>query len=98
VRRTGPEAEGYGAGNRIRIVVEAGEGKRRVLLFQRQNGTWGFAVERLSEDPLEGSRVPDGRYSEAFFDSEETALAEARGRVPWLTELQQNPLLNGGPK
>ncbi len=60
------------------------DGKHRVLIVQRDNGSFGFEEEYFSED--EWSRQWC-RYSQNPFsicDSADTALREAKGRVQWL--------------
>ncbi len=59
--------------------------KRRVVVFQRGDGTFGFEHERFAEDPLEMTWIPVGR-TDARCDTVGRALAEARARVSWLAE------------
>jgi hypothetical protein len=54
--------------------------KRRVIVFQRDNGSFGFEEQRFSNEPLEMAWIPFGRYSLSLCDTSERALAEARGR------------------
>jgi hypothetical protein len=58
--------------------------KRKVQIFQRDNGSFGFEVLRYSDDPLEMSWITFGRYSECFAPSAQIAESEARFRVGWL--------------
>jgi hypothetical protein len=59
------------------------EGKRRVIIYQRAKGTFGFEKEYFSDDEFEHCWMPcGGGFS--FCDTFETALREARGRVNWL--------------
>lgn len=59
--------------------------KRRVVLFRRDDGTFGFQEERFSSDPLEQCWLPFvERRSECRCDSLESAMREARGRIDWL--------------
>ena len=67
----------------MRTIFDGGR-KRRVVIFSRGDGTFGFEELRLSEE--ESVWVPHGRYSVSFTDGEEAALAEAHSRVRWLTE------------
>ena len=60
------------------------DGKHKVEIFRRDNGTYGFVVLRWSEDPSESCWVPFGRYSECFAPDAESAVAEAKSRVEWL--------------
>jgi hypothetical protein len=58
--------------------------KRRVLIVQRSNGTFGYEEEPFSDEPLE---LCWRRFSQVPFsvcDSAEGALKEAQGRVKWL--------------
>jgi hypothetical protein len=71
-----------------RIVKEivAIDGKRKVRIFRRRNGTFGFEALLFSDRPLEMSWVPDGRFSECVAQDEGIAEREARGRVDWLRD------------
>jgi hypothetical protein len=57
---------------------------RRVHIFRRRNGTFGF--EEWHWDAEDESWIPVGPQSDSFTDSLERALFEARGRVQWLEE------------
>lgn len=59
--------------------------KHRVIIFRRDDGTFGFMDEMYSEEPDEMGWMPRGRYSECICDSLEAAEKEARGRVDWLS-------------
>jgi len=59
--------------------------RRRVIIFQRGAGSFGFDEERCSDEPLELAWLPYGR--DCLCDSAERALSEARGPVPWLAEI-----------
>lgn len=58
------------------------DGNRKVDIFRREGGTFGFSDLEYGED--EGLWFPEGKYSTAIFDSEETALKEVQSRVAWL--------------
>jgi hypothetical protein len=62
----------------------ASDGTRKVQIFQRSDGSFGFESLRFSDDPLEMCWIVQGRYSECFARSAEAAEHEARGRVDWL--------------
>ena len=62
----------------------APDGKQKVQVFRRDDGSFGFESLRFSEDSLEMCWIPDGKYAESFAPSAETAECEARGRVGWL--------------
>jgi hypothetical protein len=69
--------------------------KRRVIVFQRDDGSFGFDEERFSDEPLEMAWLPYG--PDCRCDSAERALSEAHGRVPWLAEVTDrtpNPALH----
>jgi hypothetical protein len=70
-------------GMTVRVIEEIG-GNRRVIVFRRENGTYGFTEEHFSDEPLEQCWIPQRPDSESFCDSEETAVKEATGRVDWL--------------
>jgi hypothetical protein len=56
---------------------------RRLHIVRRENGTFGIEEEHFSNDEFEMCWIP--RSSHSVFDSAETALREARGRVSWLS-------------
>ena len=62
--------------------ITSADRTRRVEIYQRANGTFGFRDLRWL--PEEGSWAPAGRYAESLSDSVGQALAEARTRVAWL--------------
>jgi hypothetical protein len=62
--------------------LEHSDGLRRVDVFVRSNGTFGFT--ELVWDAEDRAWCPFGRYSDAVCDSAELAESEARGRVSWL--------------
>jgi len=58
--------------------------KRRVIIFQREDGSFGFDEEHFSEEPLEVAWLQAGYDSHC--DTAERAMVEAHGRVGWLAE------------
>jgi hypothetical protein len=57
--------------------------KRRVHIVRRGNGTFSHEEEYFSTDEFEMCWIPlSGHLS--VFDSVDTALREARGRLNWL--------------
>jgi hypothetical protein len=73
----------------VREIV-APDGKARVEIFRRDDGTFGFAAWRWSDEPHERNWIPYGRFSECFVSDEQTAETEARGRVDWLRAMQDD--------
>lgn len=68
-----------------RITVETivhADGMRRVEIFQRRDGSFGFEELRLIEP--ERAWVASGCYTNSFCASAEVALRETRARVSWL--------------
>jgi hypothetical protein len=61
---------------------------RRVEIFQRLSGTFGFEEWRYSIDEL--SWFSFGSYSESFTETSEAAIREARARVSWATDEQDD--------
>jgi hypothetical protein len=59
------------------------EGTRKVEIFRRPNGTFGFEELKWWDAP-ENSWTPTGRYSIAVIDTFDRAIEEAKGRVSWL--------------
>jgi hypothetical protein len=73
----------------VQVVVKelvSQDGKRKVEIFRRGDGTCGFQTLKFSDDPLEMSWIQTGRYSECVAPDEVAAETEARSRVEWLTE------------
>ena len=66
--------------------IVAPDGKRKVRIFRRDNGSFGFESLRFSEEPREMSWIPHGRFFECFALSAKLAEREARGRVDWLRD------------
>ena len=56
---------------------------RRVHIFRRRNGTFGYEEEFLDIDEYGNSWIPLSSQL-TIFDSAETALREAGGRIAWL--------------
>lgn len=65
-------------------VIMAPDGKRKVELFQRANGTYGFLEWVFGEPPYTSRWFPSSGSTECFVPDARTAMAEARGRVEWL--------------
>ena len=57
-------------------------GNRRVEIYQRATGTFGF--QEWTYEREEDEWLPSGRYSYAVMDTLEKAEQEARSRIPWL--------------
>lgn len=76
---------------RVVDILSHPSGKLRVIIFQRDDGSFGFEDQKFSDEPLELSWIPRGRYSVSFCDSAERATAEARGRVDWLASPEATP-------
>ncbi len=61
------------------------DGKRKIEVFRREDGTFGFSVWALTEDYLgEMYWFDEKRDSKCIADTAERAEAEARGRVSGL--------------
>lgn len=60
--------------------------KRRLLVFRRNDNTFGFIEECLSTEPSGMAWIQLSLDSTCRCDTAERVLAEARGRVPWLRE------------
>jgi hypothetical protein len=61
--------------------------KRRVVIIQGDDATFGFAEEKFSDGSQEMAWIPISRRNSRC-DTVERALAEARGRIDWLAEKQ----------
>jgi hypothetical protein len=64
----------------------APDGKRKLLVFRRDDGSFGFESLRFSDEPLEMCWIPHARFSECFAPTAEIAECEARDRVDWLRD------------
>jgi hypothetical protein len=60
------------------------EGSRKVEVFRRPDGTFGFEEWHWLED--ESCWCPFGKYSAPIIDTLGHALEEVKGRIPWVTE------------
>jgi hypothetical protein len=60
--------------------------RRRVILFRRRDGTYGFE-EQVSDGPQEAAWRRSGHDSASRFESEGLATYECLSRVGWLAEL-----------
>lgn len=69
----------------VRSIASPDE-KRRLEIFKRSNGTYGFEDMKNGEE--ESGWFPVGSYSIGIFSSEEEALNEAKERVQWLAAHQ----------
>lgn len=78
----------------MKIVKEilAHDGKRKVQIIQRDNGSFGFESLHFSDDPLEMAWVPQGGFSLCIAPTAEVAEREARGRVAWLSDQDTCPV------
>jgi hypothetical protein len=65
-------------------LITAPHGKRRVEIYRRPDGSYGFCDLRWDE--VESCFVPSGRYSESVTQSMDEAVAEASSRVEWLAK------------
>lgn len=55
--------------------------KRRVVILQRDDGSFGFEEQRFAGEPQEQAWIQVGRYSASHCDTEARVLVEARGRI-----------------
>ena len=67
----------------IERVINSRDGRRRVNIVRRPNGTFGFVSFQWLEP--EGIWAPEGRYSECIVETADEAEAEARSRIAWLS-------------
>jgi hypothetical protein len=66
-----------------------GPRKRRVLIFQRDDGTFGFEEEYFSDLPHESAWIPVTSRRATRVSSAAEAAQEARTRVSWLVQERQ---------
>jgi hypothetical protein len=69
----------------VRTITDP-SGLRRVVIYRREEGTYGFEEQRFSAAPEECCWLPVCRRSETVCPTEEIAIREARGRVNWLAD------------
>lgn len=62
------------------------EQERRVVIYQRDDGSFGFVEDYFSELPLEHCWIESDRDTESFCDTLETVRREVYGRVSWLVD------------
>jgi len=72
----------------IRTVYDASQ-PQRVIVFRRDDGSFGFENQRFVED--QECWIPHGKFSESFCETLELAEREARERVPWLRVAKPAP-------
>jgi hypothetical protein len=58
--------------------------KRRIHIFCRDDGTFGFYEEHFSDEPYEHCWIPRSPATESFCDTLEAVIREVHGRVEWL--------------
>jgi hypothetical protein len=77
-------------GAKIVKTIMDGTGQRRVEIYQRTDGSFGFEEWRFGTEDEEQCWFPVGRYSCAIIDTLENAEKEARSRVYWLADESSN--------
>jgi hypothetical protein len=61
------------------------DGRRKVEIYRRDDGTYGFEAWNWSDEPLERCWIPYGNFSHCIAPNADGPEREARGRVPWLS-------------
>jgi len=61
--------------------------KRRVIVARVADGHYTFEEEKFSDEPMEMAWIPTAGRSYSICESYDIAIREARGRVPWLSEM-----------
>lgn len=69
----------------VRTISHA-DGKRRVHIVDRGDGTYGYEEEHFSDDPFEMCWVPRRQFPLTICDSSQRAEREARAAVAWLRD------------
>lgn len=62
----------------VREIVSP-DGARKVVIYRREDGTFGFTASHFSSEPLEMSWIPDPGYGPSFTPDADSAEREARG-------------------
>jgi len=60
--------------------------KRRVIVFRRDDGSFGFEEQQASDNPSKPEWTPTSDHAATRFDAVAGALIAARRHVPWLAE------------
>ena len=72
--------------NRTEVeVIYSQDQQRRVVLFLRKDGIYGFLEEHRTDDEYFTHWVEHPHSTECFCDALETDRREAFSRVPWIT-------------
>ena len=66
-------------------VLQDAEGKRRVRILRRKSGTYYFEEQYFSEH-LEPAWIPNQHGAVGFYDTEQTAIREAKASLDWLID------------
>ena len=64
--------------------IHSADGKLRLLICQRQSGSFYYESQHFSEHEHEMCWIADSRQSIGIYESQSTALREARGNIDWL--------------
>jgi hypothetical protein len=62
-------------------------GKRRVVIFRRESGSFYYVLEHFSVHPLEMCWIPNRQLPIGIYESKERAENEARANVDWLRNM-----------
>ena len=68
----------------VEIILDK-SGERRVILFRRPSGTYGYTEEKHFANEFAEGWAPLGGHP-CFYDSLDTARREVVGNVSWLAE------------
>ncbi|HEX7287250.1 MAG TPA: hypothetical protein VF532_13775 [Candidatus Angelobacter sp.] len=66
-------------------VIHHPDGRRRVVIFQRSDGTFDFEEEQFWDD--ENSWAPLKKETATVVDTLDRALEEVKGRIDWVQDL-----------
>ncbi len=68
--------------------ILAPDGKHKVEIIHRSDGSFGFEAWKFSDEPMEQCWFPYGRYSICFAADAATAEKEARERVDFIKAIK----------
>ena len=71
---------------RIKKTIYHPTEKRRVEIYRREDGTYGFEEWHFSEHETERCWIPTGRRFVTIAETLEIAENEARARIDWLID------------
>lgn len=73
---------------RVVKTILSPDGTRKVEIYRRGDGSFGFAVSKFDDRPDKQCWIKIHRYPRCWAESEDAAEAEARKQVSWAAEAE----------